>query len=107
MKLHAQNQLYTSISFWDSKVLKASLGMHGHVWPQSPKLIEQFITSIDMKLHAQNQLYTSFSFWDLKLLTASLGMLGHAWHHSCKITPSIYSFNRYIPVCAESTLYFP
>ena len=38
MKLHAQNQLYTSISFWDSKVLKASLGMHGHVWPQSPKL---------------------------------------------------------------------
>ena len=27
MKLHAQYQLYTCISFWDIKVLKASLGM--------------------------------------------------------------------------------
>ena len=30
MKLHAQNQLYISISFWVIKVLKASLGMPGH-----------------------------------------------------------------------------
>ena len=51
MKLHAQNQLYTSISFRDIKVLKASLGMPGHAWPHPPK----FITLIDMKLHAQKQ----------------------------------------------------
>ena len=30
MKLHAQNQLYTSIIFWDITVLKASLGMPDH-----------------------------------------------------------------------------
>ena len=30
MKLHAQNQLYTSINFWDIKVLKASLDMLDH-----------------------------------------------------------------------------
>ena len=51
MKLHAQNKLYTSISFRDIKVLKASLGMPGHAWPHPPK----FITLIDMKLHAQKQ----------------------------------------------------
>ena len=38
MKLHAQNQLYTSISFWDIKVSKVSLGMRWHAWPHSPKL---------------------------------------------------------------------
>ena len=38
MKLHAQNQLYTSISFWDIKVLKASLSMPGHAWQHPPKL---------------------------------------------------------------------
>ena len=38
MKLHAQNQLYTSITFWDIKVLKASFGMPGHAWPHPPKL---------------------------------------------------------------------
>ena len=38
MKLHAQNQLYTSISFQDIKVLNDSLGMPGHAWPHSPKL---------------------------------------------------------------------
>ena len=32
MKLHAKNELYTSISFWGIKVLKASLGMPGHAW---------------------------------------------------------------------------
>ena len=30
VKLHAQNQLYASISFWDIEVLKASLGMPDH-----------------------------------------------------------------------------
>ena len=38
MKLHAQNQLYTSISFLDIEVLKASLGMPGHAWPHTHKL---------------------------------------------------------------------
>ena len=38
MKMHAQNQLYTSISFLDIKVLKASLGMPGHAWPHPLKL---------------------------------------------------------------------
>ena len=37
MKLHALNQLYTYIYFWD-KILKASLGFPGHVWPHQPKL---------------------------------------------------------------------
>ena len=72
MKLHAQNQLYTSFSFWNIKVLKASLGMpdHTHI-----NLNNQFITLIDMKLYAQNQIYTSFSFSDLKVLS----LFGHAW----------------------------
>ena len=38
MKLHAQNQLYTFISFLDIEVLKASLGMPGHAWPHTHKL---------------------------------------------------------------------
>ena len=38
MKLHAQNQLYTSLGFYDIKVLKAFLGMPGHAWPNPPKL---------------------------------------------------------------------
>ena len=38
MKLHAQNQLYNSISFWDIKVLKSFLGIPGHAWPHPPKL---------------------------------------------------------------------
>ena len=37
MKLHAPNQLYISICFWD-EILKASLGFPGHVWPHPPKL---------------------------------------------------------------------
>ena len=51
MKLHAQYQPYTSISFWDIKVLKASFGMldHTHL-----NINDQFITLIDMALHAQN-----------------------------------------------------
>ena len=61
MKLHAQNQLYTSIIFWEITVLKASLGMPDHT---HLNLYNQFITLTDMKLHAQNQVYTSFSFWD-------------------------------------------
>ena len=38
MKLHALNQLYNSISFWDIKVYKASLGLPGHAWPHPPRL---------------------------------------------------------------------
>ena len=38
MKLHAQNQLYTSMNFLDVKVLKGSLGMPGHAWPHPTKL---------------------------------------------------------------------
>ena len=40
MRLHAQNQLYTSISFWDTKVLKLKtfLGMPGQAEPHPPKL---------------------------------------------------------------------
>ena len=54
MKLHVQNQLYTSFSFWDLKVLIASLGMpdHAHL-----KLHHQFVALIDIYLHAKNQLY--------------------------------------------------
>ena len=49
IKLHSQNQLYTSISFWDI-VLKAYLGMLNHT---QLNLHNQFITLIDMELHAQ------------------------------------------------------
>ena len=101
MKLHAQNQLFTSISFWDIKVLKACLGpclAHNHL-----HLHDHFKTLIDMKLHAQNLPYTSFSFWDLKVLIASLGMPGHAWTHWCKIISSICSFYRYVPACKKSS----
>ena len=38
MKLHAQNQLYTFISFSDTEVLKDSLGMPGHAWPHPHEL---------------------------------------------------------------------
>lgn len=38
MKLQAQKQLYTTISFWDIKVLKISLTVVGHTEPHSPKL---------------------------------------------------------------------
>ena len=64
MKLHAQNQLYTSIRFWDLKVLIASLGM-----PDSThvKLHHQFVALIGMYLHVRNQLYTSNSFRDIKV----------------------------------------
>ena len=44
MKFHAQNQFYTSFSFWDLKGLIASLGMPGHFWPNSCK-ITSFICS--------------------------------------------------------------
>ena len=41
VKLHAQNQLYTSINFWDIKVLKVSLRMpdHTHFNLQSTSLL--------------------------------------------------------------------
>ena len=85
MKLHAKNQLYNSISFWDIRVLQAFVGMPDHT---HPKLHDQFITLIDMTLHAQNQLHTFFSFWNVKVLIASMDMPGHVWPHSCKSTSS-------------------
>ena len=65
MILHAKNQIYNSITFWDIKVFKASMGMpdHSHL-----NLHNQFITLIYMKLNAQNQRYTSFN-----------SLSGHAW----------------------------
>ena len=53
MKLHAQNQLYNPISFWDIEVFKSSLGMPNHI---HINLHSQFVTLINMKLHVQNQL---------------------------------------------------
>ena len=82
MKLHAQNHFYTSIIFWDIKVLKASLGIpdiddHTHLNLHNPHPPTPTITLIDMKLHAQNQFNVFFGFWDLKVLMNSL--FGHAW----------------------------
>ena len=65
MKLHAQNQLYISISFWVIKVLKASLVCLGIPDHTHLNLHNQFITLIHMNLHAQYKLYISFGFWDL------------------------------------------
>ena len=59
MKLHAQNQLYTSISFLDLIVFIIFLGMPD---PTSVKLHHQFVALIDMDLLAKNQRYTSNSF---------------------------------------------
>ena len=80
-----KNQLYNSISFWDIRVLKASVSMPDHT---HLNLHHQFITFIDMMGHAQNQLYTFFSFWNVKVLIASIDMAGHVWPHSCKSTSS-------------------
>ena len=55
MKLRAQNQLYTSISFWDIKVLIDSLSMPDQAHLKS---CHQFVALIDIYLHAKNQLYT-------------------------------------------------
>ena len=59
MKLHAQNQLYTSISFLDLIVFITFLGMPD---PTSVKLHHHFVALIDMYLLAKNQRYTSNSF---------------------------------------------
>ena len=59
MKLHAQNQLYTSISFLDLIVFITFLGMPD---PTSVKLHHHFVAVIDMNLLAKNQRYTSNSF---------------------------------------------
>ena len=40
MKMKAQNQLYTSIGFWDIKVVKASSGMPGHTSSHPPKITQ-------------------------------------------------------------------
>ena len=55
MKLHAQNQLHTSISFWDAKVLKASLGIPGHAWPHPPN-ITSLICSFNRYVSAYKKL---------------------------------------------------
>ena len=45
MKLHAQNQPYSCFSFWDLKVLIASLGMPWHAWPHSCKIRSSFCST--------------------------------------------------------------
>ena len=64
MKLYAQNQLYILFSFWDLKVLIASLGM-----PDSAHLNthNQSVAVIDMYIDAKNSLFASNSFWDIKV----------------------------------------
>ena len=104
MKLQAQNQLNTSISFEIKfSFKKVSLGMPGHIKSHLPKS-NQFITLIDVKLHAQSQLYLSFCFQDCKVLITSLVMPGHAWLCLPKTTSSIFSFNRHVHTCKKSTL---
>ena len=95
MKLHAQNELYNSFSFWDLKVLtlswwrplsyrnqsidgfymittsamkelKASLGMPGYAWPHWYKITSSICSFNRLYLHAKNQLYASDSFETLK-----------------------------------------
>ena len=66
MKLHAQNQLYTSVSFRDLKVspLWACLDMPDHTYLKSH---HQFVALIDVNLNVKNQLYSSNSFRDIKV----------------------------------------
>ena len=63
MKLHAKNQLYTSIIVLEilkfSKHLWACQGMPDHT---HLNLHNHFMTLINMILHAQNQLHIYFSF---------------------------------------------
>ena len=66
MKLHAQNELYTSISFWDIKVLKASLGMLGHASTHPPKL-----TLLIHHFNRYETAWTKSTFYLLKVLVAS------------------------------------
>ena len=54
MTLHAQNQLHNSFSFWDIKVLIASLGMSGYTSPTHVKLHHRFVALIHMCLYAKN-----------------------------------------------------
>ena len=58
MKLHAQNQLYTSLSFRDTS-LWACLGMPDHA---NLKSYHQFVALLGMYLHGKNQLHTSNRF---------------------------------------------
>ena len=48
MKLHAQNQLYNPVSFWDIEVFKSSLGMPDHI---HINLNSQFIWSCMYKIN--------------------------------------------------------
>ena len=67
MKVHGQNQLHASFSFWSLKVLYALLACPGMPDPTHVKLHQQFVALIDMHLNTKNQLYTSISFWDIKV----------------------------------------
>ena len=64
IKLHAQNQLYTSFCFWDPKVLIVSLGMPEHAQLKSH---HQCVALIDVYIQKKNPLYNSDSFWDIKV----------------------------------------
>ena len=64
MKLHAQNQLLMSVSFWDLKVLIVSLGMPDHAQLKSH---HQCVALIDVYIQTKNPLYNSDSFWDIKV----------------------------------------
>ena len=68
MTLHAQNQLYTSFSSWDLKVLKASLGVPEHAWPHLCKITSS-ICSFNRYVPACkiSTLYLQYFFEILKL----------------------------------------
>ena len=68
MTLHAQNQLYTSFSSWDLKVLKASLGVPEHAWPHLCKITSS-ICSFNRYVPACKiyTLYLQYFFEILKL----------------------------------------
>ena len=55
MKLHAQKQLYTSLCFWDLKVLR-----FGDAWPCSSKLTSS-MCSFNRGVHTDKN---SNSFWN-------------------------------------------
>ena len=63
MKLHAQKQFYTSVRFWDNKVLKATLGMPDHT---HLNLHNQFITLIEMNCMHKINLIPRLAFEILK-----------------------------------------
>ena len=58
MRLHVQNQFCTSFSFWDLKVLIASLGMTDHAWPRPSKTTSSiFSVNWDVSAWKNSTLY--------------------------------------------------